>query len=91
MKKKFRKKQRNKNLPYIWNPKGYKSMPVKKKPNIDQQEIKILKKSEEEKFWYLTDIHLCVLCGREKKHRNLVHLPELSQTSYRDDICWNCQ
>jgi len=77
-------------LLYIWNPKGYKLMPVKK-PNIDQQSIKILKQCEEEKFWYLTEIHLCVLCGREKKNRNRVHLPELSQTSYRDDICWNCR
>jgi hypothetical protein len=63
-------------------------MPLEKK--VKSERLSIRMKSEDRKYWYSTEIHICVLCGREKKYRARVHLPEFLGTSYKDDICWNC-
>jgi hypothetical protein len=63
-------------------------IPEEKKPKSNI--LSIIMKSEDRKYWYSTEIHICVLCGSEKKYRTRVHLPELLGTSYTDGICWNC-
>lgn len=41
------------------------------------------------KYWYRTEIQVCVLCGREKKNRYRVYDRSKSGTIISEDACYD--
>ena len=43
------------------------------------------------KYWYQTDVYVCVLCGIEKKYKHRVYVPKPERYEFRyimhDDVC----
>lgn len=39
------------------------------------------------KYWYSTDVYVCVLCGRELRYRERVYDQSKSGFNYIDDAC----
>ena len=39
------------------------------------------------KYWYTTDVYMCVLCGREKRYKERVYNESKKGTKYIDDAC----
>ena len=46
-------------------------------------------KTEKPKYWYLTEVEYCVLCGRERKSRERVYDKEKSGTVFTEFACGN--
>jgi hypothetical protein len=44
--------------------------------------------SLKKKYWYKTNIYVCVLCGIEKKHKTRVYSEKEKGIVLHDDICW---
>ena len=42
---------------------------------------------KEQKYWYVTDIYACVLCGKEKRYRYRVYIKPENSTNWKDDAC----
>lgn len=43
---------------------------------------------EKPKYWYSTTIYCCVLCGKEKQHKERVIDESLKGIKWHDDLCW---
>lgn len=39
------------------------------------------------KYWYVTEIYACVLCGHEKKHKYRVYEKPINKIIWHDDVC----
>ena len=50
---------------------------------------KIKTSVEKPKYWYLTEVEYCVLCGRERKSRERVYDKEKSGTVFTEFACGN--
>jgi len=44
-------------------------------------------KNKKQKYWYVTDIYCCVLCGYEKKYRYRVYEKPEFKINWHDDVC----
>lgn len=50
--------------------------------------MKTLEKNTKKKYWYLTEVYCCVLCGKETKYKNRVYRIEEKGVKWLDDLCW---
>jgi hypothetical protein len=39
------------------------------------------------KYWYVTDVYTCVLCGRVKRYKQRVYNESEKETKYIDEAC----
>jgi hypothetical protein len=60
-------------------------------PNFPNSKTFLLQKGKKPKlkYWYHTEINVCVLCGKETKTRERVYQKDKAGTVWIDDACHN--
>jgi hypothetical protein len=47
--------------------------------------------NNKKKYWYQTEIYVCVLCGKEQKYKQRTYLEINKGNKFIDDLCYSCQ